>query len=97
MAEYVLAKVPKQVYKPAKNLSAEQRQKLQEAINSLLENPYDSPIKERRLAGKIAHLKGRFLCKRRVKIDDHRLVYDVNDEQKQVTLIALQHRREVYR
>ena len=97
MNEYTLGKVPKQVTRPAKNLSVDQRRKLEEAIKLVLENPYDSPIKDRKLAGKIAHLKGRFLCKRRIKINDYRLIYDINDEQKEVTLLALEHRRDIYR
>ena len=58
------------------------------AIKSLQSNPRPSGVKK--LSGK---LKGVW----RLRIGDYRLLYDIDDKSKKITLLHLDHRRQIYR
>ena len=74
----------KQAQKDAKKLSAAGlRAKAEALINLLLENPYQSPPAFEKLVGDLAGA-----CSRRINIQ-HRLVYQVLDDEKVVKVIRM--------
>ncbi|MFZ5532946.1 MAG: type II toxin-antitoxin system RelE family toxin [Pseudomonadota bacterium] len=62
------------------------RQRLIEAIDRLADNP---------AAGSV--LKGELSGLRRVRVGDHRIVYEVHDDQLVVLVVRIGHRRDIYR
>ena len=67
-------------------LDAPQRMRLIEVIDKLTTNP---------TAGSV--LKGEFTGLRRIRIGDHRIVYEVQNEQLVILVVRVAHRRDVYK
>jgi mRNA interferase RelE/StbE len=61
--------------------------KVDKAILSLKENPFPYPQAKK--------LKGENKC--RLQIGDHRVVYSVDEDQKNITIYRVRHRKNVYR
>lgn len=72
--------------KDLSRLSSENRQRIGRAIRSLEADPFPSASKP---------LKGREQW--RLRVGDYRVLYIVSSEPKNLTIIAVGHRREVYR
>ena len=65
------------------------RQRLKEALTRLREDP-------RGLPG-VKGLHGRFAGHLGYRLGEHRVVYRVNDDERMIVVVAIGHRREVYR
>ena len=61
--------------------------RISEAINALEENP--RPEKARKLRGREKAW--------RIRVGDHRVIYEVDDDSHAITIYTVKHRREVYR
>jgi len=72
--------------KELKRIAGKERARIVNAIDRLAENPYLGSA-----------LKGDLKGLRRLRIGDHRVLYEVRDEELIVLVIRVAHRREVYR
>ena len=77
----------KRAYKELKELETKDAINILNNVNKLYENPYSS--------GK--NLKGKFKNKMRLRIGDFRLVYWIEEKEKTVWIIAIGHRKEIYK
>jgi len=75
--------------KEFERLPAKFRSKVIEALTLLSVNPYSELLQIKKLRGE-EHLF-------RVRLRDHRVVYEIRDKTLVVTVIKIGHRREVYR
>jgi mRNA interferase RelE/StbE len=78
----------KKVKKAFLNLSPLVQPRIVEVVKKLSLNP--RPQGSKRLVGE---LRGTW----RIRIGDYRVLYDINDKTKKITLLDLGHRRQVYR
>jgi mRNA interferase RelE/StbE len=62
-------------------------QKIDKAILSLKKDPHPHPQSKR--------LKGEEKC--RLRVGDYRVIYEVEEKEKAITIYRVRHRREVYR
>lgn len=72
--------------KELKRIAGKDRLRIVTAIDRLAQNPY---------AG--SALKGDMKGLRRLRIGDHRIVYEIRDDELVVLVIRIAHRRDVYR
>jgi mRNA interferase RelE/StbE len=77
--------IKKDVRKDVDRLPNRMMQRINRRFISIAENPYAGAQK---LSGDPAF---------RVRVGDYRIVYDINDETKTVTILQAAHRREAYR
>ena len=75
--------------KEFERLAPKMRSKVVEALNVLAQNPYSELLKVKKLKGADKLY--------RIRISDHRIVYEIRDERLVVIVIKIGHRREVYR
>lgn len=68
------------------SLDAQEREKVRKAILGLQENP--RPAQSRKLAGRDGW---------RMRVGSYRVIYEINDSVRSVTILNVGHRREVYR
>jgi mRNA interferase RelE/StbE len=68
------------------SLSIPEREKIHKAIVGLRENP--RPANCRKLSGREGW---------RIRIGDYRVIYEIDDSARSVTILHVGHRREVYR
>jgi mRNA interferase RelE/StbE len=73
--------------KELENLDAALVAKIFRAIESLAHNPRPANCK------KLSGVQNRW----RIRIGDYRVVYQISDDEKVVDIVAVRHRREVYR
>ena len=78
----------KKVGKTLEKLSSPARESIQEAILGLEKDP--RPQGTRMLSGK---LKAAW----RLRVGDYRILYDIEDQKRQVFILDIGHRREIYR
>ena len=78
----------RRVEKEIANLPGGMRERIIRAIRKLVENP--RPQGARKLMGAMS---GAW----RIRVGDYRVIYDVDDAQQLVVILAVLHRREVYR
>jgi len=88
MAVYRVTTASRRVEKEIADLPREIRGRIVNAIRRLAENPHVSG--SRKLSGE---MQGAW----RIRVGDYRVIYDVDDERQQVTVLAVLHRREAYR
>ena len=88
--QYKIVQVHSRVEKFLKNRHELKRELLQH-LDSLCKGPLpdDDP-------GKIRHLRGRFLCLFRYKIENTRLVYEVDQNKRQIRVLDFKTRDKVY-
>ena len=77
----------KRAYKELKELETKDSINILNNVNKLYEHPYSS--------GK--NLKGKFKNKMRLRIGDFRLIYWIEEKEKTVWIIAIGHRKEIYK
>lgn len=85
---YEILWADKKVQKSFEALSVMVQKRIAKAIKALASNPHPKGVKK--LDGK---LKGAW----RIRIGDYRLLYDIDDRKKIITLLYLGHRRHIYR
>jgi mRNA interferase RelE/StbE len=73
--------------KERKQIDSVVRQRIDQALRSLQTEPRPPGVKK--LSGKHQDW--------RVRVGDYRILYDINDEQKLITVWRIAHRRDVYR
>jgi mRNA interferase RelE/StbE len=79
--------VPKNVQKDIDELSENLRDRIEEAIEDLAEDPRPNGVTK---------MKGSD-SRYRIRIGNYRVVYDINDGKLLVLVVQCQHRREVYK
>lgn len=79
--------VPKNVQKDINELSETLRDRIEEALEDLTEDPRPNGVV------KMKDFDSRY----RIRIGNYRVVYDINDGKLLVLVVQCQHRREVYR
>ena len=79
--------VPKNVQKDIDELSENLRDRIEEAIEDLAEDPRPNGV---------VKMKGSD-SRYRIRIGNYRVVYDINDGKLLVLVVQCQHRREVYK
>jgi mRNA interferase RelE/StbE len=84
MTYYITIK--KRAVKALADLPDENYQRVRDAIQKLAENPRPSGCLK--LTGKEAW---------RIRIGDYRVIYEVDDRSKKVTVLDIGHRRDIYR
>ena len=77
----------KRAYKELKGLETKDAIDILNNLNKLYENPHD-PSKE---------LKGKFKNKFKLRIGDYRIIYWIEEKEKIVWIIAIGHRKDIYR
>jgi len=85
---YRVAAASRRVEKEIADLPAGVRERIIRAIRKLVENP--RPQEARKLMGA---MRGAW----RIRVGDYRVIYDVDDAQQLVVILAVLHRREAYR
>ena len=75
--------------KEFERLPAKLRVRVVEALNILSQNPHSEFLRVKKLKGAEELY--------RIRIGDHRLVYEVRDERLVVIVVKIGHRRDVYR
>ena len=75
--------------KEFERLAPKPRSKVVEALNVLAQNPYSELLNVKKLKGADKLY--------RIRIGDHRVVYEIRDERLVVIVIKIGNRREVYR
>jgi mRNA interferase RelE/StbE len=88
MAVYRVTTASRRVEKEIADLPRETRERIVKAVRRLAENP--------RMAGS-RKLSGEMQGAWRIRVGDYRVIYDVDDERQQVTVLGVFHRREAYR
>ena len=78
--------LPKSVQKQLDRLSEEVRQRVLSRLVGLETDPRPADVKK---------LKGRSAW--RIRVSDHRIIYEIHDRAMEVIVITVGHRREVYR
>ncbi|MEK7685418.1 MAG: type II toxin-antitoxin system RelE/ParE family toxin [Verrucomicrobiota bacterium] len=78
--------LPRSVEKKLDKLSAANAERILNRLEQLAENPRPSDCKK--LAGRVGY---------RVRVGNYRVIYDIYDQNSQVVIITIGHRREVYR
>jgi len=85
---YRISTASRRVEKEIADLPSTVRDRVMQAIRKLAENP--RPPGSRKLSGE---MRGAW----RVRVGDYRVIYDIEDDQRQVIVLAVLHRREAYR
>jgi mRNA interferase RelE/StbE len=85
---YRIQTANRRVEKEIARLEKPARERVVRAIKSLEQQP--RPANARQLAG---NLKGVW----RIRVGSYRVLYDIDDQQKTIVLLAVLHRREAYR
>lgn len=80
-----LLKIKKSALKELQNIEKNDRSRIVEAIDGLLDNPY---------VGK--QLKGGLDGLRRIRVGSYRVVYEINDHQVTILVLRIAHRKHVY-
>ena len=88
MAAYSIEFV-KSAQKEFAHLPAKMRSRITEALNLLAQNPYSELLRVKKLKG-VDDLY-------RIRLGDHRVVYEIRNERLVVLVIKIGHRSEVYR
>ena len=78
--------LPRSVEKKLDKLSAANAERILNRLEQLAENPRPADCKK--LAGRVGY---------RVRVGNYRVIYDIYDQNSQVVIITIGHRREVYR
>lgn len=78
--------LPKSVQKELDRLPTEINNRVLERLAALEANPRPSDVKK---------LKGRSAW--RIRVGDYRAIYEINDQSRQIIVVTVAHRREVYR
>lgn len=78
--------LPKSVQKELDRLPTELNERVLDRLVALEANPRPSDVKK---------LKGRSAW--RIRIGDYRAIYEINDQSRQIVVVTVAHRREVYR
>ena len=79
--------LPKPVQKQLKKLPTQIYPKIITKISELKQNPRPLDVKK---------LKG-FINEYRVRINDYRIRYEIDDQEKKIIILSCRHRRNVYR
>lgn len=79
---FILRRAQKELSK----LPPEAYERMKNAVRSLSEHP--KPEGCRKLIGRNGW---------RIRVDDYRVIYEINDEEQAVTILHIGHRRDVYR
>lgn len=71
------------------HLPTKMQDKIIEALNLLAQNPYSELLKVKKLKGAEALY--------RIRLGDHRIVYEIRNDRLLILVIKIGHRREIYR
>ncbi|GAB6888902.1 type II toxin-antitoxin system RelE/ParE family toxin [Desulfothermus okinawensis JCM 13304] len=78
---------PKSILKDLRKISPQNLNRIREGIEELSNFPNLSQIK---------HLKNHYLADYRLRIGDYRILFDVNWEKKEIYILKIGHRKNIY-
>ena len=84
--------IEKRFEKFQKRLTEKQRQQIKEAVLALKENPRPQGKTGKKLGNPVVLFQ--WIAQYRIRIGDYRVLYDIDDEQKNIILLGIRRRNE---